>query len=58
MASSPTRNPERTEDMLALYKEGLSYAQIGERYGITKQGVAYLLTRHPDHKPRPRGAAR
>lgn len=35
---------ERTEKMARLYvEEGLSYAQIGEEYGLTKQRVGQLL---------------
>jgi hypothetical protein len=38
------RVPERTLEMARLYvEEGLSYAQIGERFGLTRQRVGQLL---------------
>ena len=38
------RVPERTLEMARLYvEEGLSYAQIGEQFGLTKQRVGQLL---------------
>ena len=38
------RYPERTLEMARLYvEERLSYAQIAERYGITRQRVGHLL---------------
>lgn len=36
---------ERTQQMARLYtEEGLSYAEIGRRYGVTRQYVGQLLT--------------
>ncbi len=38
------RVPERTLEMARLYvEEGLSYSQIGEQFGLTKQRVGQLL---------------
>jgi len=44
---------ERTnEEMLALYQEGLSYADIGKKVGLTRQGVSYRLHKIPGFKAR------
>lgn len=38
------RVPERTLEMARLYvEEGLSYSEVGERYGLTRQRVGQLL---------------
>lgn len=38
------RVPERTRQMARLYvEEGLSYSQIGDQYGLTRQRVGQLL---------------
>ena len=34
---------KRNNEILKLYFEGLSYESIGKQYGITKQGVHYVL---------------
>jgi hypothetical protein len=45
---------DRTANMIALYRSGLSLKQIGERYGITRQAVQNRLARQGvsrDDKP-------
>jgi len=41
-----------TEPVLKLYKEGLSYPEIGEKLGISKDSVGNCLNRHGFHDRR------
>lgn len=40
------REKKRADEMYAAYCEGKSQSQIGEMYGITRQAVSVLFSRH------------
>ena len=55
MTTDATERPARVAKMHLLRKEGLSYREIGDRYGVTAQAVHWSLTAHPLPPPgRPR----
>lgn len=37
---------ERIESMRQLFEDGLTLAQVGEAFGVTRQRVSYLFKRH------------
>lgn len=42
---TPDEYEQRAQEMVSLRKQGLSYAQIGKRYGITRQAVEHIVKR-------------
>ncbi len=40
----------RLPEMLTLRKQGLSYAKIGKRLGLSKRQVEHVLVRHRRHE--------
>lgn len=47
MAKRGTKpNTERRAEMARLKAEGLTLQQIGDRYGVTRQTVCWLLKQH------------
>lgn len=46
-ASSPrSRHADRDASILALLRQGFTYAAIGDRYGISRQRVKQIALRH------------
>ena len=41
---------ERIKKMINLRKKGLSYRQIGKKFGISRQRVHQILTGYDSHK--------
>jgi hypothetical protein len=50
------RTPDRSGDLKALLDEGLTYAEIGERYGLTRQRIHQLAAEAGIHGSRSRAA--
>lgn len=46
---------ERAARMAALYNSGLSLAQVGERFGVSRERVRQMLTWHTDTERRTHG---
>ena len=42
--------PERSEEFFSLYKEGRTYQEIGNQFGITRERVRQILNLHPQFK--------
>lgn len=45
-ARKPERGIERARAMWELYKSGLTWAQVGQQYGITGDAVAKAVWRY------------
>lgn len=52
-AMPPTSTSDRDRDLIAFYQKGNSLAKTGEKFGLTKEGVSYILKRN-NTQPRPR----
>ena len=52
---APTK---RTRMMVAAYEAGSTLAEVGRRYGVSKQRVNALVRRHAPSAMRPRGKTR
>jgi len=44
----------RLQEIKKLRKEGLTYSEIGQRFGITKERVRQLINRKPPEPPAPK----
>lgn len=42
----PQRDHQREAEMVAMYRSGLTLAGIGEHYGVTRERIRQLLSRH------------
>jgi general stress protein YciG len=58
--SGPQTNTERDKEIVRLREQGLTLAEIGRRFGLTRQAVDYILKRMRGPQPSatgPRGLA-
>jgi hypothetical protein len=53
--SGPKRDAERDREMLRLRAEGLTLAEVGRRFGLTRQAVQKALDRLAGTGQQPRG---